>query len=266
MKVPRSPHPWSVTPRQAVAIQRKLAARVRQTRPRNALRLIAGMDVAFTPDGRHSVAAVVVWDRKTRSVVEEKVATRRLRFPYVPGLLSFREAPAVLAALRRLRQSPDALMCDGHGLAHPRRFGLACHIGILCNLPTLGCAKQRLIGKHSTPEATRGSRTALKDRGQTIGTVLRTQDGVRPVFVSIGHKIDTSTAEALVLDCAFRYRLPEPTRLADRLAAQAKRRGVGSFTLPGSSPTPAETAVPPLQHPGQGEIPPVRQGRRRLER
>lgn len=224
MKVARVPHRWDLSPRRAVAVQRHLAGRVRRTPPGEPLRLVAGLDVAFTADGESCVAGVVIWDRTAAEVVEHRVAIRPLRFPYVPGLLSFREAPALLAALRKLRQAPDALMCDGHGLAHPRRFGIACHLGVLTDLPSVGCAKSVLVGTFREPGGVRGRRTALRDGRERIGTVLRTQQDVNPVYVSIGHLIDLGTAERLVLACAVRYRLPEPTRLADRLVAAAKRR------------------------------------------
>jgi deoxyribonuclease V len=141
----------------------------------------------------------------------------------VPGLLSFREAPAVLAALRRLRTVPDALICDGQGLAHPRRFGLACHVGLIADLPAVGCGKSRLCGEHREPGRRRGSRARLVHDGEVVGTVLRTRVGVKPVYVSVGHRIDLPAAERLVLDCAVRFRLPEPTRLADALVGAAKR-------------------------------------------
>jgi len=223
MRIPRSPHRWNVTPARAIRIQNSLAARVRWTPPRGPLRAIAGVDVAFTPDGGSAIAAVVLWDRALRRVIEERVAIRPLRFPYVPGLLSFREAPAILAALRRLATPADAIVCDGHGYAHPRRFGIACHLGVIADLPAVGCAKSRLCGDHAEPGARRGARAALTHRGERVGTVLRTRDGVRPVFVSVGHRIDLPSAEALVLDCAVGYRLPEPTRLADRRVAAIKR-------------------------------------------
>jgi deoxyribonuclease V len=223
MKLPRAPHRWNVSPRQAAAIQRELAASVARTPAARRPRVVAGVDAAFTRDGERCIAGVVLWDRRERRTLERHVALRPLTFPYVPGLLSFREAPAVLAALRKLSREPDALICDGQGLAHPRRFGLACHVGVLSGLPTVGCAKSRLVGRHAEPGRLRGSRTALTDGSERIGTVLRTRDGVRPLFVSIGHRVDLAGAVRLVLDCATRYRLPEPTRLADRLVALARR-------------------------------------------
>lgn len=223
MKIPRAPHRWNVTPREAVAIQQRLAATVRQAPPRKRIRYVAGVDAAFSRDGTRCFAAAVLWDARDRIVLEEHVAERPLTFPYVPGLLSFREAPAVMAALRKLRREPDAIMCDAQGYAHPRRFGLACHVGVICDRPTLGCAKSVLVGEYREPAARRGSRAALRDRGERIGMVLRTRTGVRPVFVSVGHLIDLATAERLVLECAVRYRLPEPTRLADRVVGGEKR-------------------------------------------
>jgi deoxyribonuclease V len=223
MFISRAPHRWSVTPSQAIVIQKRLASTVQMVRPAKPIRLVAGADAAFSTDGQYCLAAAVLWDIDTHSIVEERVAVRRLTFPYVPGLLTFREAPAILAALRKLRRTPDALMCDGHGYAHPRRFGIASHMGVLVGLPTLGCAKSRLIGEHNDPARPRGARAALADRGDVIGTALRTQDDVKPLYVSVGHLIDLPTAEELVLACAERYRLPEPTRLADRLVAARKR-------------------------------------------
>lgn len=188
--------------------------------------MVGGVDAAFSADGRECLAVAVLWDRETGDVLETSLARAPLRFPYVPGLLSFREAPAVLAALRRLHGEPDALICDGQGYAHPRRFGLACHVGVIVGIPTVGCAKSRLLGKHGDPAVRRGGRAALVDGGERIGTVLRTRDGVRPLYLSVGHEIDLRSAERLVLACAVRYRLPEPTRLADRLVAAEKRRAL----------------------------------------
>jgi deoxyribonuclease V len=212
-----------VSPRQAVAIQQRLALQVRDDVPSRTIRLVAGVDAGFSADRRFCIAAAVLWDIRERNVVEQRLARARLTFPYVPGLLSFREAPAVLAALRKLKTAPDALICDGHGLAHPRRFGLACHVGVIVNRPTIGCAKSRLVGRHDEPAARRGSSRALWDGGERIGIVLRTRDRVKPVYVSIGHRIDLTTAKRVVLRCGAGYRLPEPTRLADQRVAAAKQ-------------------------------------------
>jgi deoxyribonuclease V len=223
VEIPRPPHRWSLSPREAIAVQRRLAASVSVEPLRGRPHLVAGVDAAFSRDGEHCIGGVVLWDLKAGAVAERHVAFRALAFPYVPGLLSFREAPALLAALRKLRRAPDVLMCDGHGLAHPRRFGIACHLGVLADLPSLGCAKSRLIGSHRDPAAHRGSRQPLRDGGESVGAVLRTRSGVKPVFVSVGHRCDLASAERLVLACGARYRLPEPTRLADQLVAAAKR-------------------------------------------
>ena len=223
MKIPRAPHGWNLSPTRAVAVQRRLAARVRTRAPQRPVRTVAGVDCAFTADASRCLAAVVLWDLEAQRVLEERWASRPLRFPYVPGLLSFREAPAILSALRALRRTPDALMCDGHGVAHPRRFGIACHLGLLCGLPSLGVAKSRLVGEHREPGHERGARTALTDGGERIGTVLRTRSDVKPVYVSVGHLLDLPSAERLTLAAALGFRLPEPTRRADRAVAALKR-------------------------------------------
>lgn len=223
MREPAASHPWEVSPARAVEIQRELAARVRIERPARAIRYVAGTDAATSVDERDALAAVVLWDVERREVVERRIGRRRLTFPYVPGLLSFREAPAVLAALAELDTEPDALLCDGHGLAHPRAFGVACHVGVLSGLPAVGCAKSRLVGSHGAPGRSRGSRRALRHDGQTVGVVLRTRSGVRPVYVSVGHRIDLDSAIRLVLACGAGFRLPEPLRLADQLAGSTRR-------------------------------------------
>ena len=223
MKIRRLPKSWPRTARAAIAAQTGLAARVRQTTPSRPLRCVAGLDAAFSLDGRHCIGGVVLWDTKAQTILEAHTAVRPVRFPYVPGLLSFRELPALLAALRKLKCNPDVLMCDGHGLAHPRRFGIACHLGVICGLPAIGCAKSLLVGHHASVGARRGSRSPLLHKGDIVGTVLRTQTSVRPVFVSIGHSMTLGTAERIILKCVSRYRLPEPTRLADHLVAKAKR-------------------------------------------
>jgi deoxyribonuclease V len=221
MLIPRSPHRWNVTPARAVEIQRWLATRVRIEPPLGPLRYVAGVDSAFTDD--QCVAGVVLWDAREAKVLEAHTAWRPLTFPYVPGLLSFREAPAILAALRKLGRRPDALLVDGQGIAHPRRFGIACHLGVITGLPTAGCAKSRLVGEHREPAARRGSRAPLTDGDDVLGSVLRTLEGASPLFVSVGHALDQDTAERLVLSCGAGHRLPEPTHRADRLVAAAKR-------------------------------------------
>jgi deoxyribonuclease V len=224
LKIPRPPHNWSVSPRQAVAIQKKLGRAVRQNRPARPLRYIAGVDAAFSVDGFFCLAGVVLWDLQAGAVVESRSAVRRLTFPYIPGLLTFREAPAIIAALRRLHHRPDCLMCDGQGIAHPRRCGIATHLGLLAGLPSIGCAKSRLTGIFRLPGKTRGARSALVSGEEIIGAVLRTRDRVKPVFVSVGTGLDLDTAVNITLACGRGFRLPEPTRLADQLVAREKRK------------------------------------------
>ncbi len=186
--------------------------------------LVAGLDAAFTPDKKHCIGGVVLWNSHVSKVIERHTAFRKLHFPYIPGLLSFREAPALIAALRELRTAPDLIICDGQGIAHPRRLGIASHIGVITDLPTIGCAKSRLVGEYREPGLERGSASPLLHKNELVGIVLRTRDKVKPVFVSVGHKIDLDIAWRIILDCAVGFRLPEPTRLADHLVAERKKK------------------------------------------
>ena len=224
MRLPPPIHRWDLSPRRAVALQLRLLQRVREEPLESDPRLIAGLDAAFSPDNDWCLGAVVVWDRLTGEVVEQQMAARPLRFPYVPGLLSFREAPALLAALRRLRVRPDLLICDGQGRAHPRRFGLACHVGVLIDLPVFGCAKSILVGEVSQLGSARGAMSDLEYQGQVIGRAVRTRDRVRPVYVSVGHRVTLEDAVRWTLACAVRFRLPEPIRLADALAGKGRTK------------------------------------------
>ena len=228
MKIPRSPHGWSVSPSEANAIQKKLAASVSQEKPARRLRFIAGVDAAFSKDGKYCLAGVVLWDLEKGEVVACQTAAHPLTFPYIPGLLTFREAPAILAALRQLRQTPDCLMCDGQGIAHQRRCGIATHLGLLVHLPSIGCAKSRLIGDYDMPAAPRGSRSQLTYNNEIIGVVLRTRDRVKPLFISVGTGIDLETAVQITLASGRGFRLPEPTRLADQLVGRFKKERSGS--------------------------------------
>lgn len=223
MRIPRAPHRWSVSPQEAIAIQLCLVERVRVEPLTGPVRWVAGVDLAFSPDGESCIAGVVLWDGKREQAVESHVAILPVTFPYVPGLLSFREGRAVLTALRKLRSTPDVIMCDGHGRAHPRRFGLACHVGVIAEVPTIGCAKSILTGTYGPLDIRRGARAPLVDRGERVGMAIRTRTGVRPVFASVGHRIALSAATRLVLRSTCGYRLPEPTRLADRLVAAVRR-------------------------------------------
>jgi len=210
---------WPTNVAQARALQQRLRTRViARGRPRR-LDTVAGIDVGFEDGGRIARAAVVVLDFPSLVPRTQALARRRVRFPYVPGYLSFREIPVVLAALKKLRVRPDVLLCDGQGYAHPRRFGLASHLGVLTGIPSIGVAKSRLIGKHGAPGRARGSWTRLRDGKETIGAVLRTRTGVKPLYVSVGHRVSLRTAIDIVLRCTTRYRLPETTRAAHKLAS-----------------------------------------------
>jgi deoxyribonuclease V len=203
-----------------MALQSRLASRlVIRGGPRR-VRLVAGADVAFATGGDRLAAAVVVLRFPDLEVVETSAVCRRVTFPYVPGLLSFREAPAIIAAWRRLRHLPDLLLCDGQGIAHPRGFGLAAHLGLLLGVPAIGCAKSRLCGTHREPGPRRGDRASLALDGRVVGAVVRTRDGIRPLYVSPGHRVGVAAAVRWVLACGGGYRLPEPTRQADRLVGR----------------------------------------------
>ncbi|MCZ6577013.1 MAG: deoxyribonuclease V [Gammaproteobacteria bacterium] len=218
MKISKS-HRWPTTTAKARAIQEALRNRI-VTRDRlPPLRYVAGVDVGFERNGTVTRAAVAVLDFSTLALHEHAIVRRKTRFPYVPGYLSFREAPAVLAALAKLRTRPDLILCDGQGFAHPRRFGLACHLGLLADIPSIGVAKSRLIGEHAELPPEKGAWVPLTDHGERIGAVLRTRTGVRPVYVSVGHRVSLKTAINLVLRCTMKYRLPETTRFAHKFAS-----------------------------------------------
>ena len=195
-----------------------------QTRPLARLpRFIAGVDCAFSSDKRQVLCVALVWDRKTDKVVDQCDIVHPATVPYVPGFLSFREGPAVLRAVRGLKERFGAVMFDGQGIAHPRRCGLAAHMSVELDVVGLGVAKSRLIGTHQEPALARGDSAPLLDKGEVIGSVLRTRDGVRPLYVSVGHRVDLPSAQRLVLACCTRYRVPEPTRRADIAVSQLKR-------------------------------------------
>jgi deoxyribonuclease V len=215
-------HPWDVTPAQARAIQERLRETLVRRDDFTQIRTVAGLDVGFEDRGQVTRAAVVVLSFPDLVRLEDALAKRTTSFPYVPGLLSFREIPAVLDALAELRAKPDLLLCDGQGYAHPRRFGLACHLGLLTGLPSIGVAKSRLIGDHGDLGEQKGAYTWLWDKGEIIGALLRTRARVRPVYVSVGHRIALKTALSYVRACTTSYRLPETTRHAHKLASEAR--------------------------------------------
>jgi deoxyribonuclease V len=215
----RALHPWDLSPSEAIALQRRLCDRVESHDRLGELRRVAGVDVGMPRGSSVARAAVAVLSWPELELVEHVVVESPIRFPYVPGLLSFREIPAVALALERLQSRPDLILCDGQGRAHPRRFGLACHLGLLTDTPTLGAAKSRLIGTYAEPGLRRGASTRLLDGSEVIGRVVRTRTGVRPLFVSVGHGITLDRAVELTLRAASRTRLPETTRWAHRLAS-----------------------------------------------
>lgn len=210
---------WPTSIEEAKLIQEQGRDRVITSDRLSTVNWVAGVDLGFENGGQTTRAAVAVLSFPDLILTETAIALCPTIFPYVPGFLSFREVPPILKALRQLTTTPDLILCDGQGLAHPRRFGLACHLGILLDCPTIGVAKSRFIGTHKEPAPTRGSWEPLKDGEETIGAVLRTRTKVKPLYVSIGHKIGLETAIAYVLDCTPQYRLPETTRIADRLAS-----------------------------------------------
>ncbi len=219
MPNPNLQHAWDVTPDEAVAIQNRLRSEVIARDEFGEVRRVAGLDIGFEDGGSTTRAAVVVLSLPNLTVQETALVRQPTRFPYIPGLLSFREVPASLAALAQLSEPPDLLLCDGQGTAHPRRFGLACHLGVLSGLPAIGVAKTLLTGHHAPLAEDRGAWQPLYDAGEVIGAVLRTRRRTRPVYISPGHRIGLESAIAYTMRCTPRYRLPETTRRAHNLAS-----------------------------------------------
>ena len=217
-------HNWQVNVAQALDIQRRLAGQISRNNQVATLRFVAGVDISVNKARGMATAAAVVLNYPELRVVETKLAQGKLDFPYVPGLLSFRESPLILAACQRLKITPDLIMVDGQGIAHPRRMGLASHLGLFLDMPAIGCAKSLLCGSYEVPGEKPGSYTEIVDGGETIGAALRTKPGTKPVFVSIGHKIALQSAIHWVLGCCQGYRLPEPSRLAHLAAGGTLRQ------------------------------------------
>jgi deoxyribonuclease V len=231
-------HGWDLSYSQAIALQKQLAQQVQQIELKTRPKTIAGLDCALSSDSRRIVAAAVILIRHRRTnatqslwetteqenfeVIETATTSQEITFPYIPGLLSFRESPVCLAAVEKLKNEPDAFMIDGQGIAHPRRFGLAAHLGLFFDKPTIGCAKSRLTGNFEEPSPTKGAYSPLKDADNVIGAVLRTRTNVAPVFVSVGNKCLLKDAIEITLAWTTKYRLPEPTRLAHQLVSKSK--------------------------------------------
>jgi deoxyribonuclease V len=223
MKI-RKLHEWRVTPAEARQIQLKLRRRMIRVDRLPAVRRVAGADVAFDLRGKWAFAGVILYSFPELRELERVWAERPLEFPYVPGLLTFREAPALLAAFEQLRGAPDVVFVDGQGYAHPRRFGLACHLGVLLGTATVGCAKSLLLGSHADPPRAAGKWTPLCDESEVIGAVLRTRSGVKPIYVSQGHRVSLQRAVELALAVCDGYRIPKPTREADHFVEEIKRQ------------------------------------------
>lgn len=212
-------HPWNVNPQQAVEIQIELSRRVITEDMFGRISTVAGVDVGFDPGTDSTCAAIVILSFPELQFITSSTMKSPVNYPYIPGLLSFREIPAILGAWDQIEIKPDLIICDGHGLAHPRRFGLACHLGIVTGIPCIGVAKSRLAGTNQAVRRKKGEWTPLMDGEEMIGTVLRSRSDVKPIYVSIGHRISLETAIKIVLQCTTRYRLPEPIRMAHQLAS-----------------------------------------------
>ena len=228
-------HSWNLSYSQAIELQKRLADQVQFTPLKNLPKLIAGLDCALSNDGQQILAAVVVlrvpdvikglWEPLKPpefELIETATARQKVAFPYIPGLLSFRESPVCITAVEKLNIEPDIFFIDGQGVAHPRRFGIATHLGLFFDKPTIGCAKSRLTGIFEDPALEKGAYSPLKDGQEVIGAVIRTRANVEPVFVSVGNKCSLKDAIKITLDCTTKYRLPEPTRLAHQLVSKLK--------------------------------------------
>ncbi len=226
-------HSWQISIAQALDLQRRLAAQVSKTSEVIAPHFIAGVDISAGKTQGMATGAIVVLSYPELGVVEIKVVQGKLDFPYIPGLLSFRESPLTIAACESLSITPDLILVDGQGVAHPRRFGLASHLGLFLDRPTIGCAKSLLCGSHEALGVEPGNYAEVIDKGETVGVALRTRLGVKPVYVSIGHKVDLETAIHWVLKCCRGHRLPEPTRLAHQAAGGNLKLGK-DITAPGA--------------------------------
>lgn len=216
-------HRWNVSYTQAVSIQIRLGKQIKLTPFEKKSYTVAGADISYDKGSDRVFAGIIVLDYPSLAIIEKKSISEKARFPYIPGLLSFREIPPVLKVLEMLKTRPDVIICDGQGIAHPRRLGLASHLGVLLGIPTIGCAKSLLIGEFKAPADRKGAASDLTDKGEVIGSALRTRRGVKPVFVSPGHLTDFESARRLALATCTKYRIPEPTRQAHRVVNEMRR-------------------------------------------
>jgi deoxyribonuclease V len=224
-------HAWNLTPRQAIQLQLKLRQQVKYRRdPKSPIRYVAGADISWDPATKLGFSGVIVYDYPGLREVDRAWAKGRASFPYIPGLLSFREGPLLLAAFERLKVKPDLVFLDGHGLAHPRRFGIACHMGLLLDCPAIGCAKSRLLGEFKLPGQRPGTSQPLQDHGDVIGSVLRTKAHTQPIFISIGHQISLKEAVRWSMGCCDGFRIPKPTREADRFVGNLRKEHLTTMT------------------------------------
>jgi len=221
--IARSLHPWNVSYKEAIQIQNRLKKQLVLDLPFATPKTVAGVDVSVSIRSYHGWAGVIVLSFPDLEVVEESWAKGKIDFPYIPGLLSFREIPLILDALKDLSAEPDVFLCDGQGIAHPRRMGLASHLGVLLGKPTIGCAKSRLVGHYHEVGPMKGDYSLLTDKGETIGAALRTRSGTKPIFVSPGYGLSIRKAIEVALCCCMKYRIPEPIRAAHRLVNQLRR-------------------------------------------
>ena len=212
-------HDWNISPQDAIAVQHDLCKKLVLHDTLKEIRHVAGVDVGFENEGKITRAAVVILDFPSLLVKEVCIGNCRTTFPYIPGLLSFRELPAVLKAVEKIKLIPDMFLCDGQGYAHPRRFGIACHLGVITDIPSLGVGKTRLIGQNKPVSNIKGAWQPLMDKEECIGAVLRTRQNVKPVYISVGHRISLETAIKIVMQCTTRFKLPETTRWAHKYAS-----------------------------------------------
>ncbi|WP_163853523.1 deoxyribonuclease V [Paenibacillus elgii] len=210
-------HAWNLSEMDAVKLQQELSLKIVKEDQLKEVNHVAGVDVAYSEHSDKLIAAIVILEASSLRLVESIVVEDTVHFPYIPGLFSFREIPPLFKAFKQIKTLPQLIVCDGQGMAHPRRFGLASHLGVLFDIPTIGCGKTKLLGEFRDPELKRGSSSPLVDHGEVIGAVLRTQDHIKPIFVSIGHRISLATACEWTLKLSPKYRLPETTRQADQL-------------------------------------------------
>lgn len=214
-------HRWDISEIEAINLQQKLAQKVIKDDLFDQIQYVAGIDVAYSKINDKLIAAIVILESDSLKLVESVTVEDTVQFPYIPGLFSFRELPPIIKAFKKIKTTPQLVVCDGQGLAHPRRFGLACHLGTLYDIPTIGCGKTRLLGNYQEPEQHRGAQSPLIDNSEIIGNVLRTQNNINPIFVSIGHRVSLTTACHWILKLSPKYRLPETTRQADQLVKRA---------------------------------------------